>query len=247
MRICSLIAAMRPFISDLYAALHYPTSKAPRGCAWTAQIAHVLRWIQVFLSECHGPLARRYWVSAFQQPANRVTITLDASPWGLGGYLTLDGEIRSWFACPLYDEELAILQIQRGDCKSQQCVEALAALVALRVRTPFWHGKRLQIQIRTDSVAALVLATRLKTRGTGCGIVAREVALDIASSTCEPLVGEHVPGVANITCDMLSRRYQPSATFRLPDQLLSVCEIHPQSRSSAFYRTLTPTSATTPS
>ena len=246
MHICSLIAAMRPFITDLYAALHHSgKSKAPPGCTWTAQIAHVLRWIQVFLSECHGPLARRYWVSAFQQSASRVEITLDASPWGLGGYFALDGEIKAWLACPLCDEELAILQITRGDCKAQQCVEALAALVALRLWAPWWHNKRLSIRIRTDSVAALVLATRLTTRGTGCGIVAREVALDIASSTYEPLVGEHIPGIANVTCDALSRRYQPSTTFALPSHLLSVCESHPPKRSRSYFRTLSPSSPTT--
>ena len=38
----------------------------------------------------------------------------------------------------------------------------------------------------------------------------------IASGTYEPHVTEHVPGIAIMTCDILSRKYDPWMTYELP-------------------------------
>ena len=111
----------------------------------------------------------------------------------------------------------------------------------------WWRNMRLTLRIRTDSVAALVLATRLKTRGVGCSIIAREIALDVAASTYEPLIGEHLPGISNETSDMLSRRFQPSSTFVLPQHLAHIPETHLPIRTKSYFRALSLTSPMTPS
>ena len=54
--------------------------------------------------------------------------------------------------------------------------------------------------------------------------MAREMALDIAKACYEPLVVEHVPGVANKVCDSLSRRFQPGHTSEVPALLKDVQE-----------------------
>ena len=51
---------------------------------------------------------------------------------------------------------------------------------------------------------------RLKTSGAGPGIIAREVALDISDALYRPDIVQHVPGVANKVCDILSRHSNPS-------------------------------------
>ena len=64
-----------------------------------------------------------------------VEINLDASPWGIGGYIVLKDQIMKWFASAISQEEAEILSFRIGDAAGQQAAEALAALVALRT----WH------------------------------------------------------------------------------------------------------------
>jgi len=116
---------------------------------------------------------------------------LDASPWGIGGYLTEDGSIVSWFSSSLSAAERAALGISLGDCAAQQTVEALAALVALRSWSKRWLGLQPTIRVRSDSVSALTIVLKLKTKGKGPGIIARDMALDIAEGCYQPLIAEH--------------------------------------------------------
>ena len=116
---------------------------------------------------------------------------LDASPWGIGGYLTEDGTIVSWFSSSLSAVELAALSISLGDCAAQQTVEALAALVALRSWSSRWIGLQPTIRVRNDSISALTIVLKLKTRVKGPGIIARDTALDIAEGCYQPLIAEH--------------------------------------------------------
>ena len=64
------------------------------------------------------------------------------------------------------------------------------------------------------------------------------MALDIAWSNFTPHVAEHVPGVANVICDMLSRLHQPNKAFVLPDELAYVREIVLPERRRDYYQTL---------
>jgi hypothetical protein len=116
---------------------------------------------------------------------------LDASPWGIGGYLTENGSIVSWFSSALSVSERAALNISLGDCAAQQTVEALAALVALRSWSSRWKGLQPTIRVRSDSISALTIVLKLKTRGKGPGIIARDMALDIAEGCYQPLIAEH--------------------------------------------------------
>ena len=55
------------------------------------------------------------------------------------------------------------------------------------------------------------------------GLIAREAALDVADGLYEPLVVEHIPGVANVLADVLSRRRDPkyAVSWSVPPSLLS--------------------------
>ena len=47
------------------------------------------------------------------------------------------------------------------------------------------------IRVRSDSVSALTIVLKLKTKGKGPGIIARDMALDIAEGCYQPLIAEH--------------------------------------------------------
>ena len=50
MAIASVIYVWRPFVQELYSALHCTDSHAPKGCVWTKQISHSFQWILACLA-----------------------------------------------------------------------------------------------------------------------------------------------------------------------------------------------------
>ena len=149
-----------------------------------------------------------------------------------------DAQIVSYFSCPLSDTELSILSIQRGESAAQQVVEALVILVALRAWSNRWKGQRVLIRVQSDSISALILSLDLKTRGKGAGIIAREVALDIAQAEYAPHIAEHVSGEDNVISDMLSRRFAPGHEYTLPQCLQHIPELELEARGTEYFTTI---------
>lgn len=57
-----------------------------------------------------------------------------------------------------------------------------------------------------------------------------EFALDLGRAQHRPTVVEHLPGVANTICNVLSHRYQPAVLFKLLIQLKSAKAVVPPPR-----------------
>ena len=55
--------------------------------------------------------------------------------------------------------------------------------------------------VRSDSVTALTILVKMKATGSGTNRIARELALDLGSSSYFPAVISHTPGIANVTAD----------------------------------------------
>ena len=87
--------------------------------------------------------------------------------------------------------------------------EALAILVSLRLWAPLWRDQRVRLQLRTDNVAALTTLIKMQPHSSSLGIIARELALDVAASAYTPDEAVHIPGIANKAADVLSRLYAP--------------------------------------
>ena len=239
--IASLVILVRPFLAELYATLYSKAAKT--GFVWTRQMTHTLIWIAALLAEGNFCLERRFTLEAFQGIGTSVVMCLDASPWGLGGYLVEDDKIVAYFSVPIGKVEQRLLSIDVADCACQQTVEALAVLVALRCWKHRWKGRPILLKVKSDSISALVLTLNLKTRGKGAGIVARELALDVAASEYAPHIAEHIPGVDNILADALSRRFEPSFDFQLPSIFADVPEAILPIRGEEYFRTLQPPAA----
>jgi len=240
--IASLIFTLRPFVAELWAALYTAdTAGAPSGCIWMMQIRHTLLWMQAFFGELQADLLiRRFSVTAAFNQDIAIEIILDASPWGLGGAIFIDGQPRQYFAAPLTHDDEQILSIEIGSCTAQQTVESLAMLVAFRVWHRLLDDRRCHIRVKSDSISALFMAANMTSRGTGPRIVARELALCLARLCHRPDVLEHVPGIANKIADELSRRFEPGHAYARPPALLSAKEITVPPRTRHFYCSVPP-------
>ena len=182
--VAALIWIMRPFLQSAWGALSCPGEGAPAGCVWTKQLLHTLRWVSAFLDGQLGPLQRCFALEAYLGRGQQVSLALDASPWGLGAILFEGGHPVQWFASEISAEDVQILDIEKGSSSSQQVVESLAALVALRHWSDRWSRSRVQLQIRGDSVAMLTLLLKMRppTSSKALGVIGRELALDIANA-----------------------------------------------------------------
>jgi len=242
---CRSYLHLAPISSRALGALHDtdPSSKAPFNCVWTKQISHTLAFLLAFLEGKTGSIRRTYSLSAYLCEGTRVSVKLDASPWGLGAILLLDGSPHSWFSSPLTAEDSELFGHEIGDCSGQQTWECLVVLVALQLWKDEWQHLRAHLEVRADSVASLTMALSMKAAGRGPGIVARELALLLGDAEFRPSVLSHIPGVANVSADALSRRHEPGKKFSLPPCLRTVREASPPVRCRAYYLTLEPPKA----
>ena len=163
-----------------------------------------------FLKGHSGAIVRVFNYHAYFGEASRLQITTDASPWGVGGYLTIDGHITAYFSDAITEEDARVLQRDIGSHEAQQAFEALALLVAFRLWRKELSSSRTVIAVRTDNVGALTMVAALKGSGHALNLIARELALDLSEYTYFPHVITHLPGISNVIADALSRRFDPS-------------------------------------
>ena len=216
-----------------YGAIYHAGGGAPANCRWTQQIIVPLGWIIAFLDGVDGELERRFTLDAYLRRGSRITITTDASPYGLGAVLEENGNIISFFSSQITDTDRQVLSLGATPSSSdQQVLEALALLVALREWTPLWFNRRVLLSVQSDNVATLTLLCKMQPHSDRMGIIARELALDIAKSSVSPDDAVHIPGIANKAADALSRVCQPGKPGTIPsylDQALQ-CECSPRPR-----------------
>ena len=166
-------------------------------------------------------------------------IVTDASPWGIGGWISIEGVIVSFFYDRVTDEDAAALQTEVGSHLGQQSFEGLAMLVALKCWREHWQQHYTLLHCKADNVAVLYLLARCSGSGPGLGLIARELALLLAQNAHTPQALSHVPGVANLVADVLSRRWDPRQTsWSLPPALAGAVRILPPVRDMSFWKVL---------
>ena len=89
-------------------------------------------------------------------------------------------------------------------------------------------------------MAARAMACKMQPHSASLGVVAREMALDIADAIYDPQLATHVPGVANVAADTLSRRFMPVYAFIRPNILVRATEVHPPARTTDWWRSTVP-------
>jgi hypothetical protein len=173
-----------------------------------------------------------------------LTIAVDASPWGIGGVLMKNGSPHRWFADEIHDIDLQILKDKnghsaaRGDHRFQTTWEALALLVAIRAwRTEEHSGAMVVIQ--SDSLSALSAIAKQGSTSSSVSRVLHELALDDADMDSGLTQLTHIPGLANVWPDALSRLWEPVHAKKFPIELSKVERTHVPERSvDAFWTSL---------
>lgn len=245
MSIASVLHVWKPFISQFYAALHAgKASNAPKACTWTSQVRSGLLWILGFLDHnSPASVTKRSWsLSEFLGQGKDTVITWDASPWGFGTTLAVDGKVQEYIYGKPSDFEEELLTIQIGSSEAQQAMECLGGLVALRHWSSRWQDRQSKLCIKNDNVGALVLLGQLESHSAINSIIAREAALDIGVSSFRPQVAQHIPGITNKTCDYLSRIYQPGHKGEFPKILHNVPRGNLEARGPGWWKSLYPPS-----
>ena len=97
--------------------------------------------ILAFLRDQKSDMQRHFTLDAFRGRGEVVTMSFDASPWGAGGFLTVDGVLRSWFTTEFTEVDEKAVGMPFGTSSAQQVAEALAILFGLRAWLSAWVDK----------------------------------------------------------------------------------------------------------
>ena len=84
-------------------------------------------------------------------------------------------------------------------------LHSATSIKPLRIAVRWNLGRARRCCGPVHSITALTMILKLKAKGAGASVISREMALDIAEAVDSPSVASHLPGVANLTADTLSR------------------------------------------
>ncbi len=237
-----LFIVLRPFLQPLWAALYAEESGAPRNTVWTKQIAPTLAWIDTFFEGAVGGIERYCSVDAYLRRGPIVEIGTDASPWGMGGWLSVNGAITHFFACPVTADDEQVFGHSIGSSSGQQVWECLAILIGVSIWTKEWCRERINLRVRGDNVGALTLLIKLRPSSPAQAIVARELALHLIEISFPP-EAVHTPGVSHVVADRLSRIFAPGgsqvADAGVHPALATATQTTVPNRPRQWYRVLT--------
>ena len=86
----------------------------------------------------------------------------------------------------------------------------------------------------------LILRYKVPSSSRQMGIIAREVALDVAELSYFPALGQHIPGVCKQSADVVSGLSAPGPPKEVPSWLQVVPRTPVPARDRTFFRALPP-------
>ena len=216
--------------------------RAPKAMFAVKRLEQARLWLISFLTEAINKPTRKFRLG--RSNGAKVSITTDASPEGLGGYLVINNKVISAYASEVTQEDAGILGFELGQAASQGILESLALLVALKV----WAAKippgPIELRFNSDSITALALFKKLSSSSPGLNFLGAELGIELERLQVEKLRGVHVPGAANDVADWLSRPSKWRSNSR-PSSLRDIKVLTPKGRGSDFYHLPSPQSSPT--
>ena len=195
-------------------------------------------------------MERFFALAAFKREGTKVKIGTDASPWGLGGWISINDRITEYFACRVTPADVERYGHPIGSANGQQIWECLAILVAVDLWEKYWTDSRVMLepdsdsvilQVTGDNVTALTMLVKMRPNGPKMAIIARELALRLAKQSFPP-DALHTPGIGHKIADELSRIFAPGHTgvadSTLHPMLAGATRVTPPVRNDDFYRAM---------
>ena len=157
----------------------------------------------------------------------------------MGGWISIDGKITEYFACPLSQLDVLRYGHPIGSANGQQIWECLAILVAVDIWHAIWSQSRVVLKVKGDNVTALTMLVKMRPDGPKMAMIARELALRLAKLSFPP-DATHTPGVAHKIADLLSRVYMPGESKVVDDtlhpMLVGAVRVDVPIRDDSYYR-----------
>lgn len=205
------------------------------------QLEQPRRWLVTYLKVALLRPSRRYKLDINAYP--RATIVTDASPTGLGAVLLINNKAVKALALKVTETDAH--QLAFKDCwkesGSQGIVETLAVLVAIKTWTKELTACQVELKVQSDSMVALAVTQRLANATSTLNFLGAEIAVQCEVAGIENLKASHIPGVANVAADWLSRQDKGSD---MPPELNGVPIIRDEEpRVADFYHLPTPAGA----
>ena len=92
----SILCFWRPFLRSIWTAIYaVPSDGTPRNCVWVKQFVVAVKWIRAFLNGVQGNMVRVFDLDVYAGVGPFARMVFDASPWGAGGFLVVDGKFVS--------------------------------------------------------------------------------------------------------------------------------------------------------
>jgi hypothetical protein len=237
-----LLIILRPFMDPLWAAWSSTSPVDRPGVIWMKQIRTELTWFDTFFAGNGYRIERFFSTEAYRRAGTVVEIGTDASPWGLGGWLKVNGEYTQYFATKLTTADSEKFHTPLGNSDGQQVWEAFAVLVAVVIWSDTWTQDRIILKVKSDNVTALTMLTKMRTKpgSPALAMIARELALRLVDLSFPP-DAEHVAGAGHVFADALSRIWDPKKGkgYMTPDlhpAMLHATEAAAPLRDGDFYR-----------
>ena len=134
--VAGLVPHLRPFLDSFGGITNDGASAHSGRLIHVRRIEKALQWVAALLGEREVPLVRIFKVA---HPEVTAEITTDASPWGLGGVLRLNGNIAGAFAEQLSAEVLNKFNAVKGDPKTHNALGRPGAAGSFQAVAP-WTG-----------------------------------------------------------------------------------------------------------
>ena len=180
---------------------HVSTSAYVNHYVSTKRMAHALRWVEALLKTMlQGDLVRKFPYNWEDVPL--VHIVTDASPYGIGAYVWTSSGPTAWFSEPVHKIDLKALGVTALSIHIT-VLEGVAIMLALRTLV----SQCVRVALKGDSLSALEALRSASARSPGLNAVIAEIAYDTAVKDVYLVSLTHVPGLANVDADALSRMY----------------------------------------
>ena len=221
-----IVPFMYPFIHPLWAVIYDKgVNTLPAHLRHAKRCKHEFAWLHALLQHKPQAFVREFMWGDRVQEQLWMRISIDASPWGIGGILY----DKDWHPTAYFYEKTSAADISRfgivpGKSEHMPVLEALALLVAVRLWAPRAVG--FTYHVRTDNLGSTFVLEKLRSANQSLNKIAAELALDMAEQLYKPMRITHIPGVTNSLPDLLSRLGAPGAkVMELPKSLANAVHV----------------------